>query len=293
MIDRALILADPEISVLLKTKFVTVALDVVHHQHQRDAEGDFYRGIAAGNGQGLYTCQADGKRLGYTNNRMPDRTKDLLKKALEEFRPTEAFAAKGSGSDRWWVRRPPEGGLIVDVTCKVQGGYEKQENPGKPEQLWKQAAQSSLGRDHLWIRKDEHEALAKGELPMSLGRRIVRFHLVDNTRGSPSVWQGGEVRKIELALKEGRIQGAVHLETESGDRGYTAAVLGFVETKEGRVTRLDLLVRGEFWGAVQYSGGAPKGKYPFTVAFTLAAGKDEADKVPPDANKRDPDEYLR
>jgi hypothetical protein len=173
------------------------------------------------------------------------------------------------------------------VTCKVLGGYEKAEN------VYKEAAQSSLGRDHLWIRRDEHEALARGELPASLGRRLTRFHLVDSTRGSPSVWKAEEVKKVDLALKDGRIQGAVHLETESGDRGYTAVVLGFVEAKDGRVTRLDLLVRGEFWGAVQYSGGAPKGKYPFAVAFSLASGKDEADKVPPDANKRDPDEYLR
>jgi hypothetical protein len=287
VIDRVSIMNDAEIVDLLKTKFVPVAINVVFHQHQRDAEGDFYRGIATESGQGLYTCQADGKRLGYTNNRVPQRTKDLLARTLADFRPVAAPASKGGQPDAWWVRRPPMGGLIVNVTAKVLGGYEKSED------LWRQAAQASLGRDHLWVRKDEHEALGRGEFPPSLARRIARFHLLDNTRGSASLWEKDEVKKADLALKDGRISGAVHLETASGAVGYKAELRGVVEVREGKVTRLDLVARGGYWGETQYTKGAPKGTYPFAVAFTLSSGQDEADKVPPEANRSDPDEYLR
>jgi len=282
-------MSDPEIVALLKTRFIPVALNVVFHQHQRDAEGDFYRGFAMEGGQGLYACQADGKRLGYTNHRAPERTKALLAQALADVRPVGAPAAKAGRPDSWWVRRPPEGGLIANVTSKVLGGYEKSDN------LWRQAAQSSLGRDHLWVRKDEREALARGEFPASLARRIARFHLFDNTRGSPVLWGKDEVRKADLALKDGRITGTAHLETASGDRGYKAELLGIVESKDGQVTRFDLVARGDFWATTEtlYTKGAPKGKYPFAVAFTLAPGQGEADKVPPEANRSDPDEYLR
>jgi len=278
---------DAEIVALLKTKFVPVAVNVVFHQHQRDAEGDFYRGFATEGGQGLYTCRADGKRLGYTNNRVPERTKDLLHRTLADPQPVVAPAAKAGPPDRWWVRRPPEGGLIANVTSKVLGGYEKSDN------LWRQAAQNSLGRDHLWVRRDEREALARGEFPPSLARRIARFHLLDNTRGSASLWGKDEVKSVDVTLKDGRVTGTVHVETASGDQGYKAEIRGRVEAAEGRVTCFDLVARGDFWGETQYTQGAPPGKYPFAVAFALASGQDEADKVPPEANRSDPDEYLR
>lgn len=280
-------MSDPEIVELLKTKFIPVALNVVFHQHQRDAEGDFYRGFAVQDGQGLYACRSDGTRIEYTNHRSPARMKDLLARALADTKPAAAFTARTDRPDQWWVRRPPEGGLIAKVTSKVLGGYEKSDN------LWIQAAQHSLGRDHLWVRKDEREALARGEFPQSLARRIARFHLIDNTRGTTEYWGKDDARMVELALKDGRVAGRVRLETSSGDRGYTAELFGWVEAKEGAVTRFDLVARGESWGQPRYNKGAPPGKYPFAVAFTLAAGGDEADRVPPEYNRSDPDEYLR
>ena len=46
---------------------------------------------------------------------------------------------------------PPDGGLIVDVTTKLLGGYEKGERNAERNL-------NSLGRDHLWLRPDEATA---------------------------------------------------------------------------------------------------------------------------------------
>src|SRR5262245_15117288 len=101
---------------------------------------------------------------------------------------------------------------------------------------WKKPG-SILGREHLWLRQDEVQALAKGELPESLKKRIVRYHLVDNTRGTPTGWTQAEIKKLELTLEKGRLKGSVHLETKDGKRGYQADLLGFVEAKDGKLTR--------------------------------------------------------
>jgi hypothetical protein len=148
--------------------------------------------------------------------------------------------------------------------------------------------QDALARDHLWIRKDEAAALARGELPESVMRRIARFHLIDNTRGEPPMWAAKEIRKLEMSLSGGKLVARVHLETDSGDRGYEADLLGFVGPG-----RFDVVAKGLFWGEGTYTGRAPKGKFPLAVAFTLAAGAKEANKVAPQGTKGDLDGYLK
>lgn len=236
--------------------------------------------------QGLYAATADGKLLGFTNHRGPDTVKRMLEKALRDFQPGEAAAIEVKKSDPNFARTPPEGGLVVTVTSKVLGGYEE-------GQRRKSIFEGSLGRDTLWVRKDEREALAQGKLPESLKRRIARFHLIDNTRGEPPMWAEGEVKELELTLADGRLSGKVHLETASGDRGFRADLFGFVAAREGKVERFDLVAKGTFWGQGRYTGGAPRGPFPFAVAFRLATGQDEADKVPPQGAKGWLPGYLR
>ena len=164
------------------------------------------------------------------------------------------------------------------VTAKVLGGYEQ----AKDE--WQQIFQSALSRDNLWIRRDEHEAMVRGELLDSLNARIARFHLIDNTRGEPPMWDAADIRQLELKLDDGKLTGTVQLATPSGDRGYQAELLGFVETANGQVVRLDVVAKGLYWGR-PYTRGAPKGKFPLAVAFTLATGNEESDRVPPQGSK--------
>ena len=62
----------------------------------------------------------------------------------------------------------------------------------------------------------------------------------------------------------------VQLATEDGDRGYEAELRGEIEVSEGKVTRFDMVCLGEFWGDGPFTKGAPKGKFPLAVSFTLA-----------------------
>ena len=78
---------------------------------------------------------------------------------------------------------------MVRVTAKVLGGYDETSDE------WERIFQSALSRDNLWIRKDEHQSLVRGELPDSLKRRIARFHLIDNTRGEPPMWDDADIPK--------------------------------------------------------------------------------------------------
>jgi hypothetical protein len=139
VVDRGSTFADPEIVNLLRTRFVTVALDQWYQRQQKDAEGDFYRKVATqgprkdmnASTQGLYAFTADGTLLGCTNNESGQRAngskkvKDLLRKALQEFKPGETPKIEEGEKDKALLRALPEGGLVVNVTAKVLGGYEK------------------------------------------------------------------------------------------------------------------------------------------------------------------------
>lgn len=295
MLDRASTFSDPRVVKLLKTKFIPVAIDQAYQRRQQDAEGRFYQKIAnqgprkvgRGTTQGLYVATADGRFLGFNNNRGPDRVQRMLHKALVDFRPVDVRPIPRGKPDAKYVRIPPEGGLVIRVTSKVLGGY------AETDDKWRLMFQQSLGRDNLWVRRDEHQALAGGRLQESLKQRLARFHLIDNTRGEPPMWKAEEIRRFDVSLKGGQLRGTVHLQTASGDRGYQADLLGFVESKDGRVTRFDVVVKGMFWGHGQYTAGAPKGRFPFAVAFTLATGTDVADKVPPQGSRGWLDGYIR
>jgi hypothetical protein len=295
VLDRASTFADPVIVTWLKRDLVPVAIDQAYQRRQKDAEGDFYRKIAGqgprndfnGTTQGLYVCTADGRFLGFSNHRDPLRIRRMIIDALKGFRPPEAKPLKNLKPDPRFNPEPPEGGLVVRVRAKVLGGYEETDN------RWQQIFHNALSRDNLWITRGEHQALVRGEVPKSLQKRIARFHLVDNTRGEPPMWREKEIRKVDITLKDGRLTGTVHLETASGDRGYQADLYGVVETKDGRVVRLDMVAKGQFWGEGRFTRRGPKGKFPLAVSFTLADGSDVADRIPPQGSRGWVPGYLR
>jgi hypothetical protein len=300
VLDRASTFADPEIVKLLKTRFVPVAIDQANQRRQQDTEGDFYREIAGqgprddfqGTTQGFYVATAGGTLLLYNNNRDPAKLRRLMRETLAEFeqgpearRQAEAISAEQV--DPRYNLEPPEGGLVVRVRAKVLGGYEPTTD------RWRAIFQESVSRDNLWITAEEHEAMARGEVPGPLQRRLARFHLVDNTRGEPPMWSEEEIRSLRIRLEGGRLSGEVPLETDGGDRGYRADLLGFVEAEQGRVVRLDLVALGEAWGEGPYTRGAPEGKFPLAVSFSMADGTDIADRVPPQGARGWLAGYLR
>ena len=287
MLDRESTFANPAIVKLLQTRFIPVAIDQAYQRRQKDNEGKFYQKIAnqgprkigRGTTQGLYTADASGRLLAFTNNRGAQRVQRMLQTALQKHQPGKVAAITKGTPDARYNPQPPKGGLVVRVTSKILGGYEE------PENEWRRIFQTSLGRDNLWVRADEHAALAKGQLPKSLLKRLARYHLVDNTRGEPPMWRENEIQKLEGKITNDQLRATVQLRTAKGDRGYDAQLLGKVETKNGKITRLDLVASGQFWGEGSYTRNAPKGKFPLAIAFTLADGKDAADTVPPQGSR--------
>lgn len=287
MLDRESTFADPTIVKLLQTRFIPVAIDQAYQRRQKDNEGRFYQKIAnqgprkigRGTTQGLYTADAAGTLLAFTNNRGAQRVQRMLQTALQKHQPVKVAAITKGLPDARYNPQPPEGGLVVRVTSKILSGYEE------PENEFRRIFQTSLGRDNLWIRADEHTTLAKGQLPKSLLKRLARYHLVDNTRGEPTMWRENEIEKLEGKIINGQLRATVQLKTAKGDRGYHTQLLGKLEIKNGRVTRLDLVAKGQFWGEGTYTRNAPKGKFPLAIAFTLADGKDTADTIPPQGSR--------
>lgn len=297
MLDRVSIFSDPSIVDLLRTKFVPLAVDAWYLNRREDEEGVFYRKVVTQEAsrkdmnqstQGRYAFSADGTLFGFNNNRSVERIQQLLRKALDKYQPADAAPLEATKKQPAFDRTIKEGTVVANVYAKVLGGQEESAN--KLTQIF----QASIGEDRLWIRKDEAEALSRGELPDGLKRRIARFHLNDFTRGEPSMWEPGEIRKLEMTLKDGRFEGSVHLETANGKRGFEADLLGVVEAKDGKLVRFDVVAKGQFWGAGRYTNtaGTPKGKFPLAVSFSLADLTLEASKVPPQGS-RDINGYLK
>ena len=300
MLDRASTFAQPELVRLLKSRFVPVAIDQAYQRRQKDTEGDFYRKIAGqgprnnfqGTTQGFYIATAAGKLLLYNNNRDPEKVLRLMKQKLAEFEstgesPNAVAGIEAEKIDSRYNVSPPEDGLVLRVRAKILDGYEPTTD------RWRGIFQTAVSRDNLWVSKSEHAALAAGEVPKSLQQRIARFHLVDNTRGEPPMWRPDEIRQLNMKLQDGELTGTVALETSRGDRGYDAQLRGQIEVKDGKVVRLDVVCLGQFWGEGTYTRGAPRGKFPLAVSFTLADGSDVADRIPPQGSRGWVQGYIR
>ena len=272
-----------------------MAIDQAYQRRQKDSEGRFDQKIAnqgprkvgVGTTQGHYAATADGRLLGFRNNRGADRTIELLRAALKKFQPKTVAVIERGRPDTRYDYPPPKDGLVVRTHAKVLGGYEATDNE------WRRMFQEGVGRDNFWIRADEHDALAEGHVAKSLTTRMARFHLVDNTRGEPPMWRAEDIRKSSLALKDGKLTGTVELKTGRGERAFKAELLGFVEVTKGRVTRFDVVAKGVFRGEGRYTRGAPKGEFPLAISFQLADGSDVADVLPPQGSRGWLDGYIR
>ena len=297
MLDRESTFADAEIIRILQTKFVPVAIDQAYQRRQKDTEGDFYRKIAGkgprgdgsngGTTQGLYISTPDGVYLGYSNHRDPARIKKLIRESLGRFDSKKSAPIQSEKVDARYNPKPPKGGLVLRVQGKILDGYKPTENK------WKKIFQSAISRDNLWVTKEEHQAIANGKIPDLVQRRLARYHLVDGTRGEPPMWRNEDIKEIDMQIKDGKLTGKVKLETKDGSRGYDAVLKGRVEVKDGKVTRMDILASGKFWGEGRYTRNAPEGKFPLAITFRLADGSDVADGIPPQGSRGWIRGYLR
>jgi hypothetical protein len=300
VLDRESSFADEKVIDLLRRSFVPVALDVWYEERRQDAGGDFYRKVvfqrdgmvADRTTQGFYIFSPDGALIRGWNNRDVGKLREALRRAADDYRPPKSGALDAK-PDSNFARTPPPGGLVVDVHSRILKG----EWPEASDD-WQKIFRSATGRDHLWITKQEVDALARGDFPKSLATRIARYHCIDNTRGEPPMWERPEVSNLRMDCRPAKsgfsIEGEVRLATAAGERGYDARATGVVEAKGDRVTRFDLVVRGDFFGEGTFTKGAPKGKFTLAIAFTLAEespARAEIRKVPPQG-ARDLGDYL-
>ena len=277
---------------MLKSRFVPVAIDQAYHRRQQDTEGEFYRKIAGQSPrndfqqttQGFYVATAGGRLLLYNNNRDPDKLRRLMMQALNQFAANSASASpvdviRAETVDPRYSVSPPPDGLVLRVRAKVLGGYDR------PNNRWQRIFQTALSRDNLWISENEHQALVAGTIPDRLQQRIARFHCVDNTRGEPQMWRTEEIRKLEMRLANGKLAGSVRLDSNRRETGFEADMKGHIEVEDGKVARFDMVVLGEYWGDGPFTRGAPRGRYPLAIVFTLADGTDLADQIPPQGSR--------
>jgi len=300
--------------------FVPVAADDWYQRRREDAEGHFFIGVAnqgprKGEGgstrQGIYCFTADGKLLAYKNaGQNPEVMRETLKQGLREWqklpverRKPEAVKVEDlTKVDPQYARKPPPGGLIVNVYTRILDHEKDSFCRGACRTLGGDAA----ARDHLWLTEAEWRSLIPNEpkkgdhapVPVAIAERILRFHLNDNTRGEPNMWRREEIRSKELTLTvEDVTPGAIRLrldgaallaskaDVEKAERGFDIRLLGYIgyDRSKKAIDRFDVVAVGDHWGEGTFTRRARPGKMPLGVAFELSDGKSGADRVPPQA----------
>lgn len=308
--------------------YVPVAGDDWYQRRRDDTEGTFFRKVAdqgprKGEGgnthQGIYLLTASGKLLGYKNHQDPDVMRDFLRQGLAAWRrlpaaerqPGAVKVEEPDKTDTAYDRKPPEGGLIATVYTRI---LDREGLDGYCRGSCDFPGGNAAARDHLWLTREEWQSLVpkgakKGDefrVSAKVAERILRFHLVDNTRGEPTFWKAEDIRdgKLTLTVEEAtdkevrlRLSGKVLLATAAdpakAQRGYDAQVMGTIHYDAARqaIDRLVLAAVGEHWGSGVFTGKARPGRQPLGIVFELSAGDRPADLVPPEA-ARDLSRYL-
>jgi hypothetical protein len=319
--------SDADVIRMASEDFIAVAADDWYQRRRQDEVGKFWITAAeqgrprddGGTRQGIYCLTADGKLLAYKNSRNASVMRDVLHAGLAAFAALPAAERKPGAVtvgelkrvDPTYERMPPKGGLIVKVFTRIL-------DHDASGQLCKGTCSVSgsdqSARDHLWLTEAEWKSLVPPSpkpgdqfaLPATIGERIARFHLIDNTRGEPPMWQREDIRSRQLSLtvtdvtaKEVRLklEGPVLLATnavpELARRGFDGRMLGYItyDMSDRKITRFSLVALGEHWGRGPFTRNARPGRTLLGHAFELVEGDVPADRIPPQA-ARQINEYL-
>ena len=314
---------------MAKEEFVPVAGDDWYQRRRQDAEGEFFRKVAqqgprkgAGDStrQGIYVFTAAGKLLGYRNHEDAGVMRGVLQQALADFKKLPAQERQPGAIkiedrprlDAAYSREPPQGGLIVNVYARILDKDAKGEFCHGTCQF---VGGERSSHDHLWLTEEDWKALIPAtakpgdtvSMPPRVLLRLLRFHLVDNTRGEPNFWGRREVRAraIQLTVTEVtpksltlELSGSAVLATDAdldkAKRGYDVALRGTIRYDRDKkvIDRFEGVALGQHWGAGTYTGGARPGRTPLGIAFDLARGDSPMDQVPPQG-ARDWKTYLQ
>ncbi len=314
---------------MAKKDYISVTGDDWYQRRRQDAEGRFFCSMAdqgprkdegGSTRQGIYCLTAGGKLLAYRNaGQNTEVMRQTLRQGLQgwgklpesERSPGGVGVEEQGEPDRSYHREPPPNGLILNVHVR---SLDRDDDGKFSNATCKAGAGSEASRDHLWLTEEEWKSLLPpnpkegGDFPMPsrIAERILRFHLVDNTRGEPPMWQRDQIRSqdmkflVEEVRPEGillRLEGFAMLATDAdlgkAERGYDARLLGYLryDAKKKAINRFDIVVVGSHWGEGTYTRGARPGKTPLGIAFELTRGDSASNRVPPQG-ARDLREYF-
>ncbi len=327
MAGRALAFADKEVARMATELYVPVAGDDWYQRRRDDTEGAFFKKVSdqgprregGGTRQGIYLLTASGKLLGFKNHQDPEVMREVLRQGLAAWRRLPA-AERQPGAiqieepaklDPRYSRTPPAGGLILNVYTRI---LERDAKNGYCRGNCSFPGGNAAARDHLWLTKSDWQALIPDAakpgdefpLPARLAERILRFHLVDNTRGEPTFWRREDIRdkKLTLMVAEAsdrelclRLKGKALLATAANpaqaQRGYEVELQGVLhyDVMKQAIDHLTLVALGDHWGRGEWTPNPRPGRMPLGIVFELSPGDKPADRVPPEA-ARDLDSYL-
>jgi hypothetical protein len=265
------------------TRFFWLVVNQAGHWRRQGTMGE-----AGSTTQGFYAFNAAGTTYGAMNNRSVERVLNLIAEAKREFEadPPERIDL-GDGPIAPVRPRPPDGGSIARLYSRIDPFPE-----GAPSQ------NRFIGRDHLWIAREEVESLARGDFPRTLAARLVRFQLFDNVRGEPDPWSPDQVRLADFSARAERrgdevfvtVEGRFKMErprSEEGrgglpDTGYEGTLTGEtrIDPRDARILEMRWLAEGEAWGRGRYTGRPPEGRFPLKIAI-VEADDDIARRIPP------------
>lgn len=314
MVGRASAFADPDIIKMCQNDFIPVSGDDWYQRRRKDKEGEFFRKLAADSGkqghtlQGIYLFTADGTPLAYKNsNHSAEFTREMMRQALMQFAKLPAAKRKPGVAkiedegelDANYSRTPPKDGIILTAYTRILDFKNGEYRKGTCEATGGEKA----ARDHVWITKDEAKSLVPAKavvgfryvMPAKIADRLTRYHLIDNTRGEPILWQPSDVRLQRMTLVvanatadavELRLQGEVLLSTDAdtakAERGYEVRLAGtlcYRPTKE-TFDCFDITAVGTHWGDHPHNSPARPGKSLLGQSFELASDR-PGDRVPP------------
>ncbi len=261
---------------------------------KRTISGDLAKQMKSSNDpQGMYILGPDGKSYGFTNDHYPDDIQRFMNSCLAKYRkdPPAKVTFTQEELNSSFSHQPPPGAAVVRVFARIWP---------LPKQCW--GLNRGAGRDFLWIYPEELKYLAHAaankdgqlKLPAALTERLVRFHLLDDVRGTPDMWHRSEVKSMKFKAKvvgnanaanrQIEFTGAFSMKTASGGRGFTGNIKGKIEVavKDNSIVKFSAYSDGKAWGRGTYTPFPPEGKYGLHIGFVNA--KDEVARVvPPEA----------
>jgi hypothetical protein len=219
----------------------------------------------------------------------------------DKRRPNAVQVAALGTVDPAYSRTPPAGGLIANVSTRI---LDRDNHGNYCHGTCEFEGGDKSARDHLWLTEAEVKSLVPDGLrpggsfpvPAPVAHRLLRFHMMDNTRGEPPAWEKADVRASDLRLivEEAtpdrvrlRLEGSALLATaadpKKADRGFDVRLLGTLgyDRRKQVMDQFRVVAVGDHWGEGLYTGGARPGRTPLGIALDLADRTNPADLIPP------------